>query len=286
MPEPEPDPKDIMPDPPEPADPPEPDPEPDPADPPTEKTYAELGLDERYDKMTREQRADDIKHRNTQYGHQTREIGEMRKKLAAATEKLDSFSKVAGAPIAAKEAVKNMSEGEVALFIQDFQVDPDKAIRGLLGENFGRRSDDDLKKMVGDLFEDMIGQYHGYTEDQAVQGDPDYQIHANYMEGLRQPEHFGDTRSAHELLAFSKLANGGADKAYRDTLFDCMKRFPSVPMKECLNMVKGRGGGAKTVDANKIRKQVKDLDGGTPSGSKTASATEKIETMDQAFDAD
>ena len=286
MAKPEPDPKDIMPDPPEPADPLEPDPEPDPADPPTEKTYAELGLDERYDKMTREQRADDIKHRNTQYGHQTREIGEMRKKLAAATEKLDSFSKVAGAPIAAKEAVKNMSEGEVALFIQDFQVDPDKAIRGLLGENFGRRSDDDLKKMVGDLFEDMIGQYHGYTEDQAVQGDPDYQIHANYMEGLRQPEHFGDTRSADELLAFAKLANGGADKAYRDTLYGCMKRFPSVPMKECLNMVKGRRGGAKTVDANKIREQVKGLDGGTPSGSKTASATEKIETMDQAFDAD
>lgn len=282
--DPKPDPGNIMPAEPEPTPEPGTEPEPDPSpEPATEKTYAELGLDERYDGMNREQMVADIKHRNIVHGRQAGEVGDLRKKLAAAQEKVDSFNKVAGQPVAVKEAVKKMSEGEVSLFIQDFQIDPDKAIRGLLGDNFGRRSDGDLKKMVGELFEDMIGQYQGYTEDQAVQTDPDYQVHANYMEGLRQPEHFGNTRPAQELMAFSKLANiSGADKPTVDNLYDCMKRFPQVPMKDCLSMVKGRGG-TKTVDPDKIRKQVDGLEGGTPPGSKKASSSEKITTMDEAF---
>ena len=278
-PTPEPDPQNIMPDP-EPGGEPEPIP-----DPEAEKTYAELGLDARYDGMTREEFVKDIQHRNSVHGRQAAEVGQMRKDLAAAQGKLDSFNKVAGQPVAVKEAVADMSDGELTRWLEDLQSNPRKAFKQILGDNFGRRSEDDLKKFIGEQFEGMIGQYHGYTEDQAVAADPDYQVNANYMEGLRKPEHFGNTRSAHELLAFSKLATGG-DTATVDNLYACMKRFPEVPMKDCLNMVRGRTGGVKTVDPDKIREQVKGLEGGTPPGSKKASATEEIPDMDAAFDVD
>ena len=118
--------------------------------------------------------------------------------------------------------------------------------------------------------------------------DPDYQVHAGYMEAMQRPEHFGNTRSVRELLEFSKLAV--SDKATADRLYVTMKRFEQVPMKDCLAMVKGRGGDttpAKKVDPNKIREQAERLAGGVlTSGSEKVSESEEIKDMDDAWDVD
>ena len=252
----------------------------------TEKTYAELGIDARFDSMNREQFATEIKHRNSVHGRQASEVGKLRKDLAAAQERLSGFDKAAGQPVEVKEAVADMTDAELTRWLEDLQSNPRKAFKQILGDDFGRRSEDDVKKMVTELFNEYIGQYQGYTEEQAVMSDTDYQVHANYMDGLRKPEYFGNTRSAQELLAFAKFANG-EEKPVVDALYDAMKRFPQVPMKDCLNMVKGRGGAVtekKKVDPDDIRKQAERLEGGKlPSGSKKVSQNEKIVTMEDAF---
>ncbi len=251
----------------------------------TEKTYADLGLDPRYDGMSREEMVADIKYRNTVHGHQSTEVGTLRKDLAAAQAKLDGFAKAAGVAPEVKEAVADMTDAELTRWLEDLQSNPRKAFKQILGDGMGRRSDEDLKKLFMGFFDEGIGQYHDYTGQQAVKADPDYQVNANYMEGLRQPEHFGNTRSAQELLAFAKFAQSATtDDATRDDLYSCMKRYPEVPMKECQDMIAGRTGGKAKVDPDKIREQVKGLAGGTAAGgAKGKSKTEKIETMDDAF---
>lgn len=281
MPEPEP----IVTDPPEP-DPqpdPEPDPEPKPADPPAEKTWAELGMHERYDGMSREEIAADILHRNTIHGRQGTELGQAKKDLAAALEQLQGVKKAADLPVEVKQEVKKMSEGELARWLEDLQSDPHAAIRGLLGDSFGRRSEEDLAEIIDKRVDEGLQGYHGYTEEQTAMRDPDYQACAGYIKTLQGEEHFGNTRSAMELLDFARMALTNKDSA--DAVYDVMKRFPSVPMKDCVHMINGRPKG--TVSADNIRKEVDGLaGGGMPPGSKKASQNEDVKDMHSAFHPD
>lgn len=248
-----------------------------------EKTYAELGLNERYDSMTREQLAEDIKSRNTSFGHQTEVVGQLREQLQTYEEQLAGVKKAADLPAEVKAAAKKMSPQELDRWLQDLQTDPHAAIRGLLGDNFGRRSDDELSKLIEKQVNEGLQGYHGYTEEQAVRADPDYPVFANYIEYLQKPEHFGNTRSPRELLEFGRLIT--ADKEAGNAVYDAMKRFPGVPMKECIHMVNGRP--KANVDADKIRREVDGLaGGGLPGGSKTRSKVEKIEGMHDAFHPD
>ena len=246
-----------------------------------EKTFAEYGLNERYDGMSREELAADIKGRNTSFGHQAETMGALRKDLASRDEQIASFKKAADLPAEVKEATKEMTPQELDRWLQDLQTNPHGAIRSLLGDNFGRRSDEDLGKLVSEQINEALSSYHGYTEDQAAMADPDYQGAAGYIRELQGEDHFGNTRPTMELLDLWRLAT--TDKPSADAVYDTMKRFPGVPMTDCVHMVNGRP--KSKVDPEKIRKQVKGLaGGGLPSGSKQVSSTEKIDDMDDAFD--
>lgn len=248
-----------------------------------EKTFADLGLNERYDGMSREELAADIKSRNTSFGHQAETMGTLRKDLAARDEQIANFKKAADLPIEVKAEVKKMSETELARWLDELQSDPHAAMRNLLGDSFGRRSDEDLGKLVSDQINEALSSYHGYTEDQRAMDDPDYQAAAGYIKFLQSEEHFGNTRPARELLDLWRLAM--TDKASADAVYDTMKRFSDVPMKDCIHMVNGRP--KAKVDPEKIRTQVKGLaGGGLPSGSNKVSTTQKIDDMDTAFDPD
>ncbi len=245
-----------------------------------DKTFAELGLNERYDGMSREELAADIKGRNTSFGHQAETMGTLRKDLAARDEQIANFKKAADLPVEVKAEVKKMSEAELGRWLEDLQTDPHAAIRSLLGDSYGRRSDEDLGKFVSEQINEALSGYHGYTEEQEAMADPDYQGAAGYIRALQGEEHFGNTRSTMELLELWRLAT--TDKPSADAVYDTMKRFPGVPMKDCIHMVNGKP--KSKVDPDKIRKQVKGLSGvTTTSGSNKVSATEKIEDMHAAF---
>ena len=283
MPEPEP----IVTEPPEPepteptGDPPEPEPE--PADPPAEKTYAELGLDARYDSMTREQIAEDIKHRAGVFSRHEHEMGQLRTKSANMEEQIANFKKAADLPVEVKAEVQKMSEAELSRWLEDLQTDPRAAIQSLLGDNFGRRSDDDMNAIIDKRVDEGLQGYHGFTQDEAAKSDVDYPIYAEYIEGLQRPEYFGNTRSPRELLDFARLYD--ADKDAANAVYNVMKRYPTVAMKDCVHMVNGRP--KAEVSADKIRQQVNELSGVTKtSGSHKASATPNIKSMDDAFDGD
>lgn len=283
MPEPEP----IVTDPPEPeptgptGDPPEPEPE--PTDPPADKTWEQLGLHPRFDGMTRDEIAADILHRNSIHGRQAEEVGQIRKDLATANEQIANFKKAADLPAEVKTEVRKMSEQELTRFLEDFQTDPAPAIRKLIGDGQGKRSDEDLAKIISDQVNEALSGYHGWTEDRAVQSDPDYPVLSNYMETLQQPEHFGNTRGARELLEFARLFQ--TDKEAANDVYRVMKQYPTVSMKDCVRMVNGTP--KAKVDPDKIRKEVKGLKGlAVSSGSKQVSANEAIDDMDDAFDVD
>lgn len=248
-----------------------------------EKTWAELGLNERFDGMSRADIAGDILHRNTVHARQADEVGQLRKDLAARDEKLANITKAADLPVEVKAEVKKMSAQELERFLMDFQTDPDEAMDRRFGERFGRRSDKEIKELMSEVAQDVVSGYHGYTQEQTAMADPDYQSCAGYIKMLQDEEHFGNTRSTMELLELSRLVL--TDKESADPVYEAMKRFPSVPMQECIHMVSGRP--KATVDANKIRKQVKSIaGGGLPSGANKVSQTEAVDDMDDAFDAD
>lgn len=248
-----------------------------------EKTWAESGLNERYDSMSREQIAGDIKQRNTAFGNLTNDNETLRRQVAELETKGNKVREAADLPAEVKSEVKKMSEEELRRWLDDLQTDPHAAIRSLLGDSFGRRSDDDLSKFIDKRVNEGLNDYHGYTEEQAVRADPDYPVFANYIEGLQDPKYFGDTRSPRELLDFARLFH--TDREAANAVYGVMKRFPSVPMKDCVRMVNGTPKAA--VDADKIREQVKDLaGGGLPPGSNKVSSSEKIEDMHTAFHPD
>lgn len=248
-----------------------------------QKTFAEFGLNERYDGMSREELAADIKSRNTSFGHQAETMGTLRKDLAARDEQIANFKKAANLPAEVKAKVNKMSPDELQRFLVDFQTDPDEAMDRRFGDRYGRRSDEDLGKFVSEQINEALSGYHGYTEDQAAMADPDYQACSGYIETLRSEEHFGNTRPTTELLELSRLVL--TDKASADAVYATMKEFPGVPMKNCIHMVNGRP--KSKVDPDKIRKQVKGLaGGGLPSGSTKVSSTENVDDMDEAFDED
>lgn len=248
-----------------------------------EKTWAQLGMHERYDGMSRQEIATDILHRNTVHGRQTGEVGQLRKDLAAAQEQLAGVKKAADLPVEVKAEVQKMSEAELSRWLEDLQTDPRAAIQSLLGDNFGRRSDDDMNAIIDKRVDEGLQGYHGFTQDEAAKSDVDYPIYADYIEGLQRPEHFGNTRSPRELLDFARLYD--ADKDAANAVYDAMKRFPRVPIKDCVHMVNGRP--KAEVSADKIRQQVNELSGVTKtSGSHKASATPNIKSMDDAFDGD
>ncbi len=240
-------------------------------------------MDERFDGMSREEIAADIQHRNTVHGRQAGELGQLRKDLATATEQLAGVKKAADLPVEVKAEVQKMSEAELGRWLEDLQTDPRAAIQSLLGDKFGRRSEDDMNALIDKRVDEGLQGYHGYTEEQAMRADPDYPVFASYIEGLQDPKYFGNTRSPTELLDFARLQ--AADKDAADALYPVMKQFPSVPMKECVHMVNGRP--KATVDAEKIRKQVNSLSGvTTTSAAQKRSSSEKIPDMDAAFDLD
>ncbi len=246
-----------------------------------EKTWAELGLSERLDSMNREQIAGEFKQRNVAFGNMTNEKETLARELAAANKQIANFKKAADLPAEVKAEIKKMSPQEVERWVQDLQTDPHAAIRSLLGDKFGRRSEEELSEIIDKRLNEGLAGYHGYTEDQAAMADPDYQSATGYISALQTEEHFGNTRPTMELLELWRLAT--TDKPSADAVYDTMKRFPGVPMKNCVHMVNGRP--KSKVDADKIRKQVKGLDGGgLPSGSRNVSTSEKIEDMDAAFD--
>lgn len=248
-----------------------------------EKSWSELGLHERFNNMSREEIAADILHRNVVQGHHNVEMGDVRKENVALKEQVANFKKAADLPAEVKTEVKKMSDYELKVWLDELQSDPHTAMRNLLGDNYGRRSEEELAEFVDKRINEGLSGYHGYTEEQAAMADPDYQSAAGYISALETEEHFGNTRPMMELLELWRLAT--TDKPSADAVYDTMKRFPGVPMKECVHMVNGRP--KSKVDADKIRTQVKALaGGGLPSGSDKRSTSEKIPDMETAFDED
>ena len=259
--------------------------------PAAEEKWADYGL-EQFDGLKRKDIAEQIKYTQQLYGRQSNEYGSMKKKLAEYEERLAKFQQIANPNASAgattqqaADAFPEMTKGQLEDFYQQFELNPAKAIHDLLKDKMGRRSDEDITKLVNERINESLWRYHQYNESQQVASDPDYNKHQAYIDLLKEPENLGTTRSAKDLLEFSRLHE--QNKALANLVYDRIKRYPQMPFTEAKEWaeMKLRQGEVISDKVKQIKGQVDGIQGGSLGGTAAkGSAGENIETLDDAFD--
>ena len=228
--------------------------------------------------------ANDIKYKQKLYGDQSNEIGKLRKEHEEASAKLQRYEEVAGKSPDVSEAIEDMSEGQLADFYKEFEKNPRKALRDMMGES--RRSDDDLQEIIDARVSATLEDYHTWSRNENLKTNrPEYGEHEPYIELLQSPDHFGSNRSSDELLDFSILR--GKDKSLADLVYSNMKRFKGVSFSDCKRFAELERNAAPANEdtKEKLRREVESLSGvkkGSPTGK--ASVGTEIGSMDEAFD--
>ncbi len=256
-----------------------------------DKNWESFGL-ERYDKMTREQIAQDINYRNKTYGDQSNELGrlrtveEERDTLQAKIQQMTAITNP-DAKKAAVDRVEKMSEGQLTDFFGQLEKDPRQAILSLLGDSVkGGRSEDDLKKIIQENVQEALFQYHGFSEEEAVKRNrPEFVEHEHYIKELSKPEHLGQNRGIEDLLDFTILQKENSTLAA--VVYDKLKRYPSMNFQDCkkYSELELRSPDTEAAKKDELEKKVTGLQGGPPSSAKTkVSETDEVKTMDDAFD--
>lgn len=254
------------------------------AEPATEKKWSELGLSEDFDSMDRNSMAQRVKQalfREKQWGSQGREIGGYKKRIK---ELEDSMRSSLGEK-PAEELVSDIGKGELETFYRDFETNPRKAMLDLIKPHLGLRSDEQLKKMVSGITNEILSQYDDYnSEARYKETNQDWSENEEYVKVLAKEENFGDTRSYSERQKFAKLVN--ENKAVADLTYNYMKCHPTMNFEEAKKIADYQlGAQAATQKVEEgIEKQVNKVKSVVAGGKTQKSATETIDDFDKAFD--
>jgi hypothetical protein len=163
---------------------------------------------ERYEGMTKEQIARDIRYHNQQFGQATNEVGRLRKRVAELEavqqppkEKRDIFDK----PPA-------MTEGEIVDYMRLSQDDPRAAVLKYAGPQIREFIKETIQSHLKEGFQGELGQYvEGVSQHMAMKNffieHPDARAYGPTMALLDKEENLGvQDRTPHELFQIAKLA--------------------------------------------------------------------------------
>jgi hypothetical protein len=250
-------------------------------------TPSKYGLEERYDKLSPEQFAKEIQFRNQTAGRHSQEIGELRRRNKEYEEKLARFMEAADKPVETRQQVDDLDEYTKEKYYKLLELGkPREATKLVLGDMLKPKYDsEDFHKAVDERVKEHLGQYYAYTSEESIKRDPDYPEHAEYIDLLKEENHFGNTRRPEELLNFSKLVK--ENKSLADLTYHNMKQYPSMSFDDSLKFASLTLNASSLNDKKKAdyQAQVKKLDGVTPPAGNTVpgNTEEKIESMDDAF---
>jgi len=253
-------------------------------------TPSKYGLDARYDTLKPDQFAKEIQFRNQTFGKQTQELGELRRKTQEYEQKLAKFMEAADKPIEMAKASKGLDEFAKEKFYKLLeQGRPDEALEIVLADKLKPKFDgEDFQKAVDARVQEHLNKYNTYASEESIKRDPDYPAYSDYMDVLKQPEHFGGNRRPEELLAFSKLVS--ENKPMADITYDYMKRYPNMNFDDAKKFagLTLNNGTVTEQKKDQLKKQLDKLEGVSPAkgGSKPSGAEGKITSMDDAFNVD
>lgn len=260
------------------------------ANPWSEFAPSKFGLDERYDSMSPDQFAREIKYRNEVYGRQANELGEMRRQYQEAQEKLKRFMEAADKPVEKQPEQDGITDEIITQ--QFYQLmekgQPQKALELLLKDRMTPKFDDEaFQKAVDERVREHLNQFQQHTAEESIKGDPDYPMYRGYIDILRQDEHLGNTRKPAELLAFSKL--NAENNALGNLVYSNMKQYPTMSFDDAKKFAELTLNSSSTEQAKKdsYRKTVQKINDTAPANSAAKSSqAEQINSMDDAFDVD
>lgn len=252
-----------------------------------EKTWKDYGL-EKFDGMSTEDIAKQITDERADYGRLSENQAETKKQNEDYQSQIAKMKAITSPATEEKveEKLADMNEFEMQAFFASLEKNPRKAIKDLLKDQMGVVGKDDIQKMIDENISKAMGDYDNYSNTRSVQRSrPEHAEHESYVEFLSKPEHLGDARGYEDKLDFAVLHK--ENKALADVVYGLLKttNLPFAQCKEFAELQLGAKGNAdETVED--IKKIIKGVDGADTSkaSKKKGSETEKIESMDDAFD--
>jgi len=249
--------------------------------------WGKFGLD-RYDTMSPEQIAEDVRYRQRLYGDQANELGELRKRSAEAKAELEKFKQLAtGSEKKVEAKIADMTMGELQDFYAAMEKNPRAAIQGLLGDNFRQSL---VEEITNQLNESIGPQMKDATSSAALEAEfrdfttrhPDWREQYGAMEVLTQEEHLGQDRTYEDIYQLAKLAQ--TDESLYKATYQLMRKS-NMSFTECSRYAKAVMNAPAETDETKekLKAEVAKVQGGGTSTTSKVSEDGKIMTMDDAF---
>ena len=203
------------------------------AETPAEPSWKDLGLD-RYEGLTKEQIAREIKWINKQYGDHTHEVGELRKKIAELESKTET-KVVEEKP----EPRRGLTAAEVEDYNTLYEKDPVGAFIKYGESDIQRIIDKRVEEKLQTILPDKLGKI---TDEQADAMEfenfnsrhDDAEEYISSMKILDDPKYLGtQKRKYDELYELVKLSE--TDDTQYQQVYALMKKHPTMSYKEAVS---------------------------------------------------
>jgi len=239
-----------------------------------EKSWSEYGLPEDFNTMKRDAMAQRVKaalFREKQWGEQGNAIGDLRKR----NQELESLMR------------KGLGEEKPAEEQLEALGPEDKKYLDFIKPHLGIRTDEQVQEMVSKITNEILQQYDDYNhETRYKESNQDWSEYDGYVNLLKSDEHFGQSRSYGERQKFARLVN--ENKAVADVAYGEMKAHPTMSFERAKKIAELELGAQKASEETEgnLTAQVSKVAPTKAGGKSQKSASEKISSMDDAFDVD
>jgi len=246
-----------------------------------EKNWSDYGIED-WNELGHEQIAERVlKERNSQ-GSMMRERDSIRSERDALQAQIDQISGVTNpGKEVIRDEIADMDDFEKQRFFQQLETSPRAAISGLLKDSMPTK--DSIAEMISEKLKTSLTDYDQYNQAESIKRTrPEFAEHQGYIEFISKPEYLGDRRSLDDKLDFAVLHKENPDLS--DMVYDLLARtnMPFADAKEYAEF-RSQATNKAAVDKDELRDtidKVKSVSGG---GKQKASETEKIESMEEAF---
>jgi len=252
----------------------------------SEKSWKELGLD-RFDGMTKEQIAKEIKWINRKYGEHTQEVGELRKELSDFKLKLEPKKEPEK-----EQPRKGLTAHEIEDFNEIYQNDPVGAVLKYGGDDIQRLIDRKLDEKLATRIPETLGKMTKEQADQLnyekfVTSHDDYEEYVGAMQTLDASENLGtQSRPYDELYDLSKLAM--TDDARYQGVYGLMKKHPTLSLKEAMKWTEPNTVKKPIITKEQVVRDVNKLKAINSTSTKNARSEKAavVGSIDEAFEID
>lgn len=233
------------------------------------------------------------KHFAGLHGKQSQELGQLRKEREqwqAEREQLQRMKEAAGQKVEPTSDWGDWNDQKRQQFFFEIENgNPLKYIHDSLNERFSKQfvTQEMIAKQVQEMLQNGFDGYTDWMDERHLMSDPEYVKYKPYIEVLQQDVNFGKTRTKSDLLEFAKFRATEQDENLVGLVYDLMRKYPSMDLTQAKKWAGMELQTSRQADTNAddLRQKVNAVKDVTGKGAATkASETEKVATMDEAFE--